>query len=264
MDRIDVGDFRIAFERRGTGPPLVLLHGALADSRSWRRQLDALSDEFTVVAWDAPGCGRSSDPPEIFELSDYADVLAAFLDEVGVERPHVLGLSFGGGLALEFYRRYPTTPRTLVLASAYAGWAGSLPPEAVEERRRKGMQQSELSPEQVVRIWIPTLLSESASVEVIAETAAIMSDFHPAGMRAMLHAFAEADCRDVLPTIDVPTLLLYGDADQRSPLNVARDLHAEIPTSELVVMPGVGHVGNVEAPETFNNEVRSFLRSNQS
>lgn len=87
METIEVGGLRIAFERAGEGPPLVLLHGVLADSRIWRRQLDALSAEFTVVAWDAPGCGRSSDPPETFRLPEYADSLGAFIDALGLGRP---------------------------------------------------------------------------------------------------------------------------------------------------------------------------------
>jgi pimeloyl-ACP methyl ester carboxylesterase len=77
----------------------------------------------------------------------------------------------------------------------------------------------------------------------------------------MAYAFAEADLREVLPSIRVPTLLLYGDADRRSPLHVAEELHARIPGSTLVVMPGVGHSSNMEFPDRFNSEVRSFLRS---
>lgn len=263
MDEIDVAGLHIGFERRGEGPPLVLLHGALSDSRSWRRQLDGLSDEYTVVAWDTPGCGRSSDPPEDFRLPDYADCLAAFINEIGVERPHILGLSFGSGLALGFYRRYPEIPVTLVLTSAYAGWAGSLPPEAVRERLEYGLKLSEWSPEQVVDAFISTLFSGPVSDEVVNETAAIMSDFHPAGLRTMTKAFAEADLRDVLPLIKVPTLLLHGESDQRAPLNVAMELHSMIPASTLVVIPGVGHECNVEAPEVFNAEVRNFLTSTQ-
>ena len=261
---VRIRGLRIAFERKGEGYPLVLLHGALSDSREWRRQIDDLSDEFTVVAWDAPGCGRSSDPPETFRLRDYADCLAEFIGAIGLKRPHLLGLSFGGGLALEFYRRYPSVPKTLILASAYAGWAGSLPPEVVEERLKNGLRQSGWPPEQVVKEWIPTLFTKSVSAAVVDEVAATMSEFHPAGMRVMLHAFAEADLRGVLPTIKVPTLLLYGDLDQRSPLDVAQSLHAKIPASKLVILPGVGHAGNLEAPEAFNAEVRRFLRSNQS
>lgn len=264
MDEIDVAGLRIAYEQAGEGPPLLLLHAGVSDSRVWRRQLDELSDEFTVVAWDAPGCGRSSDPPETFRMPDYADCLAAFVDALGLGRTHVLGLSFGGGLALELYRRHPTVPMTLVLASAYAGWAGSLPAEVVEQRLQQWLREADLPPTQWVRGWIPGLLTEAAPAELIDKAVAIMSDVRPAGYRAMAHALAEADLRDVLPHIDVPTLLLYGDADQRSPLNVAEDLQAKIPTSRLVVMPGVSHWSNMEAPETFNTEVRNFLRSNQS
>lgn len=264
MDEIEVAGLRIAFERAGEGPPLVLLHGILGDRRVWRRQLDDLSDEFAVVAWDAPGCGRSSDPPETFRLPQYADCLAGFVDALGLRRPHVLGLSLGGALALELYRRHPTVPMTLVLASAYAGWAGSLPAEVVEQRLRQCLREADQPPDQWVPGWIPGLLTESAPAELVAEVVAMMSEFHPAGYRAMAYAVAEADLRDVLPHIDVPTLLLYGDADQRSPLNVAEDLHAKVPASRLVVLPGVGHLSNVEAAAQFNAEVRIFLRSNQS
>jgi pimeloyl-ACP methyl ester carboxylesterase len=261
MKEFKINGLRIACQYRGEGVPLVLLHGGLSDSRSWNRQLKDFSDEFRVVAWDAPGCGRSSDPPEGFRLSDYADCLAEVIDKLNLHRPHILGLSFGGGLALEFYRRYPEIPGSLILVSAYAGWAGSLPAETVKDRLQKGIQQSKLPPEQVVDAWLPTLFNESVSPEVIKETADIMQDFHPAGMRVMLQAFAKADLRDVLPHIKVPTLLLYGDADQRSPLNIARELHAKIPASSLVILKGIGHVVHAEAPDQFNSEVRSFLNS---
>lgn len=151
LGQIEVDGLRIAFQRRGEGPSLVLLHGGLSDGREWRRQLDDLSDAFTVVAWDAPGCGRSSDPPETFRLPDYADCLAAFIDLLDLGRPHVLGLSFGAGLALELYRRHPLIPTTLVLASAYAGWAGSLPPDVVKQRLQRTLEEAKLPPETFVR-----------------------------------------------------------------------------------------------------------------
>lgn len=149
MDQIEVKGLRIAYERAGEGPALVLLHGAFGfDSRAWRRQLDALSDEFTVVAWDMPGCGHSSDPPEGFRASDYADCLAGFIGALRLGQPHILGLSFGAVLALGFYRWHPTLPRTLILASAYAGWAGSLPADAVEQRLQHVLWALDLPPDQ--------------------------------------------------------------------------------------------------------------------
>ena len=260
--RVEVGGLGIAYRRAGAGPALLLVHGALGDSRDWRPQLEGLAGELTVVAWDAPGCGGSDDPPETFRLPDFADCLATFAAAIGLERPHVLGLSFGGGLALELYRRHPGLPRSLLLASAYAGWAGSLPPEVVRERVERALREAELPPEQWVGGYLPGLFTDSAPLEVVEEARAMMLDVRPAGMRPMAQAFAEADLRDVLPRIQVPTLLLYGDADQRSPLEgVAHDLHAKIPGSRLVVLPGVGHQCDMEAPDRFNAEVREFLSS---
>ena len=262
MDLIEVGGLRLAFERAGEGPPLVLLHGYVGDGPgTWRRQIDELSDAFTVVAWDAPGSGRSSDPPESFRLPDYADCLAGFVDALGLGRPHVVGLSFGAGLALELYRRHPRVPMSLVLAGGYAGWAGSLPPEVVDARLQQVLQFADLPPDRFVRAVIPTMFSVSAPPEMVEEFAVNVSEFHPAGLRAMARSFAEADLRDVLPRVDVPTLLLYGDEDVRAPLAVGEELHAAIPASRLVVMPGVGHVSSVEAADLFTAEVRGFLRS---
>ena len=143
MERVDAGGLTIAFERRGDGPPLVLLHGGMSDHREWSRQLEGLSDRFTVVAWDAPGCGASSDPPETFRMADYADRLSDLLEALELDRPHVLGLSWGSTLALELYRRRPEIPRSLVLTAAYAGWAGSLPPEEVARRLERLLEQIE-------------------------------------------------------------------------------------------------------------------------
>jgi pimeloyl-ACP methyl ester carboxylesterase len=261
-DEREVDGLQIAYERAGAGPPLVLLHGYVGDGgATWRRQIDELCDEFTVVAWDAPGAGRSSDPPESFSLGDYADCLAGLIDALGLERPHVAGLSFGGGLALELFRRHPSVPRTLVLASAYAGWAGSLPPAEVEHRLHQVLQLADLPPDRFVGAVAPTMFSESAPPETVAEFVANMSGFHPRGLRAMARSIASADLRDVLPRVDVPSLLLYGEDDVRAPRAVAEQLHGGIPGSRLVVIPGAGHACNLEATERFNSEVRTFMRS---
>ena len=150
-------------------------------------------------------------------------------------------------------------PSALVLAAAYAGWAGSLPPKVVEQRLRETIADLDLAPGQVVAKYLPGLLTDSAPPALRDEVAAIMSDFHPAGMKAMTRSLAEADLRDVLPQINLPTLLIYGDRDVRSPVGVARDLHAHIPDAQLVLMEGIGHLSNAEAADRFTAEVRRFL-----
>ena len=261
MATVEVDGLQLAYVRAGAGSPLVLLHGYVGDgATTWRRQLDGLCGEFDVVVWDAPGAGRSFVPPESFGLADYADCLAGFIDALGLERPHVAGLSFGGILALELYRRHPAVPATMILASAYAGWAGSLPADIAEQRLRQALELANLPPAEFVSTLLPTMFSKETSKESVDEFGACMRDaFHPAGFRAMARASA-GNLRDVLPRINVPTLLLYGGADVRAPLTVAEDLHAAIPGAELVVLPGVGHVSNIEAPDEFNDAIRRFLR----
>jgi pimeloyl-ACP methyl ester carboxylesterase len=261
MDTVEVDGLQVAYERAGSGPPLVLLHGFVGDGpTTWRRQLDGLSDAFTVVAWDAPGAGRSTDPPERFGLDGYADCLAGFLDALGITRACVAGLSFGGIVALAFQRRHAAVSSALILASAYAGWAGSLPPEAAEQRLRQSLALADGAPEALVAALLPTMFSKPMPPETVAGFREGMLAFHPRGFRAMARASAQ-DVRDVLHHIDVPTLLLYGDRDVRAPMTVARALEAAIPTSRLVVLPAAGHVCNVEAPDEFNAAVRDFLAS---
>src|SRR5437773_2198746 len=125
LAHVEIGQQTVAYRSAGDGPPLVLLHGFLCDSRVWRRELEELSDRFRVVAWDAPGAGESPDPPEPFTITDWAFCLAGFLDALGIERAHVLGLSWGGLLAQELYRLHPERALGFILADTYAGWKGS-------------------------------------------------------------------------------------------------------------------------------------------
>jgi pimeloyl-ACP methyl ester carboxylesterase len=259
VDRVDVNGLTIAFERVGHGPALILLHGGLSDHREWRAQLDGLADAFTVIAWDAPGCGGSDDPPDTFRMPEYARALAGFIEAIGAEDPTVLGLSWGSTLALELCRLRPDVPRALILTAAYAGWAGSLPPDVVAQRLRDAMRDLAQSPATVAQSFLPTLFTQRATSAMRGEALRVMSEARPAGIRPMLYALAEADLRAVLPTIRVPTLLLYGEEDERSPMAVADEMHTAIPGSTLVVLPEVGHQSNIETPQRFNDAVRAFL-----
>ncbi len=257
MREVVVRGLRIAYQRAGQGPPLLLLHGFISDSRAWRRQIEDLSRDFDIIAWDAPGCGGSSDPGEEFSMAQFAGCLAGLLDAIGIATAHVLGLSWGGTMALEFYRQRPGAVLSLILADTYAGWTGSLGEEAAAQRLARCLRESEMPPEEWVPQWVPDAFSATAPRAALDELASIMSDFHPVGFRAMSRAVAP-DFRDALPQIGVPTLLIWGDDDKRSPLSAGEGMRDEIPGARLVVIPGAGHVSNMEQPELFNAAVREF------
>ena len=173
--RVQVGDLTVAFRSVGAGEPLVLLHGFLCDSRAWRRQLEDLAEEFRLIAWDAPGAGESSDPPHTFTLTDWADCLSCFLEAVGVREANLVGLSWGGLLGPGVLPAVPSRVLRLVLADTSAGWLGSFGPEVARERLKRCEQESYLPPDQFVARWVPAEFFHDASVELIQETANMVS-----------------------------------------------------------------------------------------
>jgi pimeloyl-ACP methyl ester carboxylesterase len=265
MHRVDVDHRSIFYRDEGEGPALVLLHGFLCDSRAWAPQLRDLSDGYRVVAWDAAGAGASDDPPETFTITDWAEDLARLLDALALEEAHIVGLSWGGLVAQAFYGRHPSRVRSLVLSDTYAGWKGSLAADAVEKRLARCLSESELPPAELVARWVPMeFFTETVSDEVTSAMAAIVFDFHPRGFRLMARSLAENDTTSLLPTIRVPTLLLWGEGDQRSPIEVAERFRDAIPNAELQIIPGAGHVSNMEQPDLFTSHVRRFLSSRLS
>jgi pimeloyl-ACP methyl ester carboxylesterase len=255
---VDISGLRIGFTQRGSGPAVVLVHGYVGEGlATWRPQLDALSAEFTVVVLDLPGVGGSSDPPEDFGIGGYADVLAAFIDALQLDRPHVVGLSFGGTVALELNRRHPHVAASLVLVSAYAGWLGSLTREAAEQRLEQAVRLSRLSPDEFVGALLPTMFAEGTSPATVEEFGESMRRFHPDGFRAMARA-CFVDARDALDDVRVPTLVVHGELDTRAPRAVADGLHAAIVGSSLTVLPGAGHLCNLEVPDLFNDAIATF------
>jgi pimeloyl-ACP methyl ester carboxylesterase len=260
MAFVDVGGFRIAYSQEGSGRPIVFLHGFFGDHRHWRRQLE-LADEYALVAWDAPGCGGSSTPPDNFRMPDYAELLAEFIRRLGLEEPHLVGNSFGGTLALQLTSRHPEVARTVVGIDTYAGWSGSFSRAVVAERLHASLLDLELPPQEVAAKWITGFVTPEAPEPIKDELVSIIADFNPDGMRAMIRSLAEADLREELKEVHLPTLLIWGAQDVRSPLAVAHDLQARLKGSRLVVLEGAGHLPQVEAADRLNAELRAFFRS---
>ena len=260
MEVVRANGFEIAYERVGEGPPLVLVHGAAVDSRMWRPQLAALADEFTVVAWDEPGAGRSSDVPADFALADYANCLAALIGALDLGPAHVAGLSWGGTVALELYRHHPELVATCCSPTPTPAGRGRCP------RRRCGPASrafGRCSPRPTT-CSTPRFPGCSPAIRRPSSyplLEAMAADVRPESMRTALLVMAEADQRDLLPRIAVPTLLIWGELDARSPLSVARQFEDAVPDTKLVVIPGAGHVSNLEQPERFNDAVREFCRA---
>jgi pimeloyl-ACP methyl ester carboxylesterase len=180
------------------------------------------------------------------------------VEAVGLGPAHVAGLSWGGTVALELYRRRPELVRTLILVDTYAGWKGSLPEEEVRARLA-AVEEMLAGPPAEFDATLPGLFAGDPPAEFVPLLERIGADVRPESMWTQLSVMAEADMRDLLPHVAVPTLLIWGDQDARSPLTVAHQFEQAIPGAQLVVIPGCGHVSNLEQPDRFNDAVRDFL-----
>jgi pimeloyl-ACP methyl ester carboxylesterase len=258
METVEVHGLRLAYRRAGHGRTVMFVHGGAEDSRTWTPQVDALSDEFTVIAWDEPGAGESDDVPEHFGLSDYADCLAGMVRALSGSPTSVVGLSWGTTVMLELYRRHPAVVRSMVLADGYAGWRGSLGAEEADARLAS-VRAALAEPDEKFDPTLPGLFAGDPPARFVPLMEAMAADVRRRSMLTALTAMARADLTDVLPTVRVPTQLIWGALDARSPLSVARELERRIPGASLAVIPDCGHVSNLEAPGPFNELVRGFL-----
>jgi 3-oxoadipate enol-lactonase len=253
-----VTDGLLAHDEAGEGPALVFLHGHPFDRRMWAPQLRALSAEFRVLAPDLPGYGGSPPGGRKVTMGEFADAISRFIDALDVPRAVIVGLSMGGLVAMELGLRAPDRVDGIVLAATTA--APVTPAEAAERREaadrleRDGML--DLTLEMAAKLFGPTARRDP---EVVEPVLSMMLHAPPAGAAAAMRGRAERpDYRALLPALDVPALVIAGDHDAYADEAVVAELVAALPDPDVVRLPGVGHLPNLEAQAAFDAAVRRF------
>jgi pimeloyl-ACP methyl ester carboxylesterase len=254
----------VTYLESGTGEALVLLHGIGGGASSWRIQLDALSDRFRVVAWDAPGYGGSTPLAESApNASDYAAVLAAFLTALGVARCHLVGHSMGALLAARFAAERPDRILSLILASIARGLA-SLP---AEERERvvhgRISDVTALGPRGMAEKRAPRLLGPDASPEILQAVIETMAAVHPQGYVQAARLLSGGDTKSDVARLPaaMPVRFVWGDADLITTPESNRAIAAARPQAPVSVIAGAGHALYLEKPQEFNAILRRFAAS---
>lgn len=240
MPEVMVGGVRIAYRRRGSGAPLVLFHGAFEDSRVWADEIERLSAHIDVIAWDAPGCGASGDVPAGWVAADWADAASGFITALGLRKPAVAGFSLGSMISLLLARDHPASVGRLVLVGAYAGWGGSLAPDALAERIAAVRFTIDHPAEEWADQFLDSVFAADADPGRRAHARTLLDDWRPATTAALLPVMAQ-DLRPGLPTIHTPTVVVRGSADARSPLSASLELRELLRNAHLVEIAGAGH-----------------------
>ena len=240
MAAITAGGIRIAYRRRGEGPPLVLFHGAFEDSRVWNGELGRLGRHADIIAWDAPGCGESDDVPDGWTERDWADAAAAFVDALHLSAPAVAGFSMGSVLALLLARDHPESVGRLVLVGAYAGWGGSLAPDALAERLASARFTIDHPAEEWAEDFLDSVFAPSTPHDRRTHARRMLNEWRPATTAALLD-IAAMDLRPALSSIHTPTVVVRGAEDARSPRHAALSMITALPDARLVEIAGAGH-----------------------
>jgi pimeloyl-ACP methyl ester carboxylesterase len=250
----------LAVHDTGTGPAILFLHAFPLDASQWDHQVAALSGAFRCLRPDMWGCG---DSPELAEplnasLDSYAGAVLRGLDAAGVDEVVTVGLSMGGYTALALLRRAPERVRALVLASSRAS---ADTPEQSANRRR----MAELALRDGVETAVPMvnrLLGSRARGEphIVDPVVGRIRRCRPAGIAACQSAMAgRPDSTPLLASVTVPALVIHGEQDAIVSLDEARATAAVLTRGELAVLPGVGHLANLEDPSTFTETLLGFL-----
>lgn len=240
------------------GPLLLCLHGIGSSSAAFAPQLAELGRYARVVAWDAPGYAKSPDPDRPLTLDDYADTAAALIRARGGSA-HVLGVSWGGVIALRLAVRHPELVASLIVADSSPG-SGTDPAKAAAMRARAG-ELAEAGPRVFAERRAPRLLSEKAPADLVRRVTDTMADaVRLPGYAYAAESMAAADLRAELPRITAPTLVLCGDQDRVTGVDASQAIAGAIHKTAYVIVKDAGHLANQEQPERFDAWVLSHLR----
>lgn len=247
----------MSYRETGDGPALLLLHGLNGSSASWDAQHEALGARFRVIAWDAPGYGRSDLLEPVADA--YADAANLLLEALGVRRAAVLGHSMGGVVAGRLAHRHPERIDRLVLSCTHWGLARpageAFPPayqRRLEERRR-------LADDEYGRERARRMLPADAAPDVAARVAAIARDVREEGLARAIRMELDCDNRAALAALAMPILLIDADRDPVLKPERAEALAALLPRARRVTLRGIGHAPYLEDPRAFNAALVAFL-----
>ena len=254
-----VGALEVGYDDVGAGIPVLFAHGFPLNRTMWAPNVSALVERCRCVAMDFRGFGETTVSPP-YSVEQYADDLAHLLDVLRIDKAVLVGCSMGGYVSFAFWRRHRERVRALVLADTRPG-ADS---EETIARRRQLMD--------LARSEGSTAVANAQIQSIVGKTTREKQpDTYDAVHRMMAQANAEGivgaveammlrpDSTALLPTIDVPTLIVVGEEDVPTPPKEARAMHEKIPGSMLEIIAGAGHLSNLERPAAFNHVLTEFL-----
>ena len=259
MPFVEVNGERLHYLMEGSGPAVLLIHSMGIDAAMWREQFKALAARYTCIAFDCRGHGDSTYNAR-FVVADVAADHKAGLDQLAVSTCHVVGLAMGGPVALSFAAQWPDAVRSLVLADTFVDMrkiGGARIPEWSKNIRSTPMDE-------FGRIYAASRLMKWAPAGAHDTLAQTIAKVPPGAYIDVMKAIFEIDFLSELATIHVPTLVLWGECDEVTPIEHSRQIADGIPGAVMKTIPEAGHIANIDQPEVFNRHLAEFLDAQPS
>ncbi|MDB5018185.1 MAG: catD 2 [Mucilaginibacter sp.] len=259
-----INGIELNYKVTGNGEPLVLIHGHPFDHTMWYPQVIAFSDSYKVITPDLRGYGQSSLPKSAkTTFEDYATDVLQLMDFLEVESFHLAGLSMGGQIIMEIFRQAPGRIKSLIFADTFAGpdthEAKQARNEGADRLEKEGMDA--YADEAIYKMIRPEHVTSMP--EVSMHVIKMMKATSPLAAATAMRARSERInyLKEVLPEINIPTLVMVGREDEFTPVAKAEELKENLKNCKLVIIEDAGHMPNLEHPEEFNKVVLDFLNS---
>ncbi len=264
MPLAKIQEIDLYYEIHGSGYPFVLIRGLGSNASHWYEQVPVFSPHFSVIIFDNRGIGRSSKPEDSISIGQMAEDTIALLDELGIKKAHVLGISMGGMIAQEMALGYPQRISGLILACTHCGGTKAIrPPAEILKAFYNYLSIDAPSPNAEVLKCFFAVRTLRDSPWVLQRYQEVSLKFPPSKdiLIAQVRAVMNHDTWDRLPYIQNPTLILTGAEDMLVPPENSKILAERIPRAKLKIIKGGGHQFLIEQPAAFNKEVLDFLWS---
>jgi 3-oxoadipate enol-lactonase len=256
--KIKANGIDINYEIEGEGPVVTFSHSLACNLSMWDEQVRALRSRYRVLRYDTRGHGQTSAPTGAYTLDQLADDLKGLLDGLGIRETHFVGLSMGGMIGQVFALKHPAMVQSLALCdttSRYAPGAAAIWEDRIKTVGAKGMEPMAAP---TLERWFtaPFRASHKALMERVG---AMIRATPAAGYIGCCHALTKISVTEKLRDVRCPAMVIVGEEDPGTPVEMAREIHAALPAAELAVLCRASHLSNLEQPEEFNRVLGGFL-----
>ena len=256
--KLKANGIEINYEIEGDGPVVTFSHSLACNLSMWDEQANALKGRYRVLRFDTRGHGQTSAPAAAYSLDQLADDLKGLLDGLSISATHFVGLSMGGMIGQVFALKHPAMVQSLVLCDTASRYPAAAAPVWEERIKTVGAQGMEPMVAPTLERWF-TAPFRARRRDLMARVGAMIRSTPASGYIGCCHAIPKINVTERLKEVRCPALVIVGEEDPGTPVEMSREIHAALPGAELAILSRASHLSNLEQPAEFNRALGGFL-----